>query len=832
MNTNVRDLSAAPLRDEAPIILNALRSACAKIAPVWSLENFVAVNPYLGLTDHSFTAAADLLHRVGGIEMTLPVSFYLDALKEGKIQAVDVQEALFKDDPAAADQATAFIQRAYAVRVAEQSRVMVDTVADVVSRETGKDWSRFATDRTSAWAASYFDNGQALWATAQQNAGIFSAWKTEAAIDRTPIVMGLAKFNDLVKGLPEEPLAAARFALERLDVPQAGLDIYLHRLLLRVGGWAAYAARVDWDSKLYGGKDGALIEFLSILLSWEYCLLECLGDEHVQFSWERASEALVVQQAGGQPNELLQLKLQLQQAFDQAAQRVLVDKFAHQTPMVPAPKPRASAQAIFCIDVRSEVFRRNLELVAPRISTLGFAGFFAFPINFIPLGHAHGQAQCPVLLPTGPAILEEIPEPAANERAIESRRLSHHVERAWRSFKLGAISCFSFVGPVGLMYLPKLFTDSFGLTRPVPHPESEGLKSADYKRRKISLEVGRHAQGAVGIPLNERIQMAKGALSAMSLTKDFARLVLIVGHGSTTVNNPYATGLDCGACGGHTGEANARVAAAVLNQPAVRDGLRAEGIVIPEDTHFMACQHDTTTDEVSLFNADEIPASHLREVADLRKQLQLAGHAARKERALRLGIAATDDVDHLVMARSKDWAQVRPEWGLAGCSAFIVAPRYRTVGIDLGGRSFLHSYDWKADDGYGVLELIMTAPMVVASWISLQYYASTVDNKHYGSGNKTLHNVTAGIGVLEGYAGDLRTGLPWQSVHDGQQYQHDPLRLNVVIEAPIEVMNGILEKHDAVRQLCDNEWIHLLAMDAEGRVAHRYAGELAWESLA
>jgi uncharacterized protein YbcC (UPF0753/DUF2309 family) len=159
----------------------------------------------------------------------------------------------------------------------------------------------------------------------------------------------------------------------------------------------------------------------------------------------------------------------------------------------------------------------------------------------------------------------------------------------------------------------------------------------------------------------------------------------------------------------------------------------------------------------------------------------------------------------------------------------VVAPRECSAGLDLGGRSFLHSYVWHNDPGFGVLELIMTAPMVVTSWISLQYYASTVDNRVFGAGNKTLHNVVGRVGVYEGNGGDLRAGLPWQSVHDGERYQHEPLRLSVVIAAPIDAMNGVLRKHDMVRALCDNGWVQLLAMDDAGRITHRYRRDLAWE---
>jgi uncharacterized protein YbcC (UPF0753/DUF2309 family) len=161
-----------------------------------------------------------------------------------------------------------------------------------------------------------------------------------------------------------------------------------------------------------------------------------------------------------------------------------------------------------------------------------------------------------------------------------------------------------------------------------------------------------------------------------------------------------------------------------------------------------------------------------------------------------------------------------------------VAPRERTKGIDFEGRSFLHSYDWREDAGFGVLELVMTAPMVVGSWISLQYYASTVDNRTFGCGNKVLHNVVGTVGVLEGNSGDLRVGLPWQSVHDGERLVHEPMRLNVVIEAPIEAMNAILAKHASVRALVDNGWLHLYALGDAGHVTHRYAGGLTWEPVA
>ncbi len=807
--------------------LEVLRQACKKIAPVWPLENFVAVNPYLGHANQTFENTAQTLAKVGGIQMTLPISFYLEKIKEGRITKIDLQKALSKSkEKTNVADFIAFLESSK-----EESQVgsTVANLADVATQVTGKDWNRFVTSRISTWAASYFDDGQASWVASDKKLGVYSAWKFEAEVDSTTEIMGLKGFKKAARSLPGDPIKAMESALQILEIHENVLPIYLHRLLLSIGGWSAFAARLDWDSELHGGKDGKLMEFLIVLLCWEACLFQSLDSPKLRVKWLTAKKSMSLASKSSEINQQLAQKLILQEAFDQAAQREIIEKFKTPQPDKPLLAEQTKAQAIFCIDVRSEVFRRNLELVDQEIETIGFAGFFAFPITYVPLGHEEGADQCPVLIPAGPTIMETIPDRPTYETARESRMLEHQVKHLWKSFRSGAITCFSFVSPLGMSYLPKLFTDTFGLTRPVPHPDHIGLDDKNIKLKGASLEVATHHHVAVGIPLEQRVQMAKNALNAMSLTSDFARFVLIVGHGSTTVNNPHASGLDCGACGGRSGEPNAKVAAAVLNDAKVREMLKAESIDIPDTTIFLSCLHDTTTDEVTIFNEHEVIASRTEELVELKKSLAKAGHASRTERALRM--STTGNVDDAIMSRSKDWSQVRPEWGLAGCSAFVVAPRSRTKGLDLQGKSFLHSYDWKKDKGFSVLELIMTAPMVVTSWINLQYFASTVDNKNFGSGNKTLHNVTGGVGVLEGFSGDLRVGLPIQSVHDGKKFQHEPLRLNVIIEAPIEAMNAILEKHESVRNLVDNEWIHLLAMDAEGKVAHRYAGKLTWEDV-
>lgn len=816
------------LKDAETLALH-LGATVKKVAPVWPLESFVAVNPYLGMIDETFDAVAARMRRVAGARMTMPTAFYLAALDEGRITNDDLRTAL--EAAGRSDDAETFVRAARDAAPAETgSMATVPTVADVAGSVTKMDWIRFVTDRVSAWASAHFDHGQADWGPGQPEAAVYASWRAEAELDRTPEIMGLPGFRAAVKKLPAEAMGAAEAALRRLDVPVEGLDPYLHRLLMRVGGWSAYAGRIVWDRGLYDGvEDDTLVQLLCVLLSWEAAMLESLENK-VGAAWTEARAQLRALD-GSVPDDL-ERTLVFQAAYERSAQRALEalfnDRAAIQSTLSDV---RPKAQAVFCIDVRSEVYRRHLEAADPEVETLGFAGFFAFPVEHVPLAHEKGGTQCPVLLTPAAKVEEGIADGAMEAAAVRGRRLSHEVKRAWQAFKMGAISCFSFVGPVGLAYLPKLFTDGFGLTRPVPHPDDEGLGADHIKQKDVRLEPRSRGSATFGIPLEQRVDLAAGALGAMSLTSGFARFVLITGHGSTTVNNPHATGLDCGACGGRTGEANARVTAHTLNDQQVRTQLAKRGIEIPEDTVFLACQHDTTTDEITIFNRSAVPASHVQELAQLEATLTRASKACRAERAVRLGLAKGETVDPAVLLRSRDWAQVRPEWGLAGCSAFIVAPRHRTKNLSFGGRSFLHSYEWRQDEGFGVLELVMTAPMVVASWISLQYYASTVDNELFGCGNKTLHNVVGLVGVLEGNAGDLRVGLPWQSVHDGESLQHEPLRLNVIIEAPLDAMNAVIQKHEMVRQLLDNGWLHLYALDENGHLAHKYARGNEWRRV-
>jgi uncharacterized protein YbcC (UPF0753/DUF2309 family) len=356
-------------------------------------------------------------------------------------------------------------------------------------------------------------------------------------------------------------------------------------------------------------------------------------------------------------------------------------------------------------------------------------------------------------------------------------------------------------------------------------------KSSDAKfdglSKDLHAQLGPTLQGLnhQGITLSRQADMAEGMLRNLGITKDFAKLVVFCGHACQTENNPLAAGLDCGACGGHSGEPNARFAAKLLNQPYIRKAMANRGIVIPKETHFMGALHNTTTDQIEFFDLEKVPEGHRESLQELVSACAIASNQTQIER---LPIVSSKSRGEL-LKRANDWSEVRPEWGLAGNAAFIVARRSLTKNANLDARAFLHSYDYTQDAEGKVLETIMTAPMIVANWINMQYYASTVDNHHFGSGTKTVHNVVGGFGIFSGNGGDLKTGLPLQSLHTGKQFQHLPMRLQVVIDAPREMIDRVIAKHQLVSDLLTGGWLHLVAI--EGQTMYRFVQDATWESL-
>lgn len=586
---------------------------------------------------------------------------------------------------------------------------------------------------------------------------------------------------------------------------------------------------------------------------------------------------------------------------------------------------RPYSQSVFCIDVRSEPFRRHLESVGPH-ETYGFAGFFAASIRYRAWGKEHDTMQFPAIGQAKNEV-QEIPRSYLQHLVSEHQsrtRWFHNSHTLLHDLKDNVVTPYVMVESLGWFYglpilgktlVPSLYRRCTAWIRQrlVPfipttltvdklsprdtaemvtaeqqvvirtalrerlrlrssamtpdlveelrqqalsgHGKPAALDRAaaqagiprdqlgmlvDTLRRQYDLNsrsAGHHKEqiARTGFTLDEQTLTVDTALRMMGLTRNFARLVLFCAHGSTSDNNPYESALDCGACGGNEGKPNARVVAMMANNPNVRDRLSALGIEIPSDTHFIAGQMDTTTDVVQLFDLEDVPPTHRADLARLQEDLKEAGELSSRERSGRFPDVGRPlplgEAQAHVLRRSADWSQIRPEWGLSGNTSFIIARRELTKHLDLQGRVFLHSYDYREDPTNRLLETLLTAPQVVGQWINMEHYFSAVDNEVYGSGSKIYHNVVGRLGIMSGPWSDLRLGLARQTVMNGQMPYHEPMRLLTIVEAPRDRIDELISRHEVLQHYYHNEWVHLAALDPTDQTWYRYSLAGQWRPI-
>jgi uncharacterized protein len=839
MNQSVDNLLMGNLR-----LAEHITVATQRIAPTWPLDQFIAVNPYWGWVGRPIAEAASALGTLSGTQLTMPPEWFRAQWNAGYLRpehlraAVEAQAGTQNGPGASVSDAAGTEEQVRgaitALNAPAPPAVPIPLVTDLrdacTAPRPGLTWRALVTHQISQHCAAFFDKHQSTWSM-DTAGGLYRSWHRQIDADHgLPWRKGRTALKARLAILPIEPPALIASALDALGIPEEGREAYLTAVLMSVGGWAAWCAYVRWQARLSGADDSQIVDLLAIRIAWEWLLHADSAPDEIPADWASrwglAGEARTALQADQRHCWLLQSAVEI------AYQQTLIGKLCASAPRAAIETP--AVQAVFCIDVRSEVYRRALEAASPAVHTRGFAGFFGLPIAYNPVGSALTRPQLPGLLAASQTVIESSAAnlsqrlPASDGSAALGqvvslqRRNALQWRQRWADFRATSTSAFSFVESIGLTYGAKLLSDSLASTATPVRWEDTGLpkQAVATLRPRLSQTTSDPAAAAA---------MAKGILTAMGLTQDFAPLLLLAGHGSQSANNPHAAGLDCGACGGQTGEVNARVLADLLNAPAVREELRKMGVDIPATTHCLAALHNTTTDEVLLYDTRDVPESLHSVLVQLRQWLAKAGETARAERTPALGLAALsgqpEALRRAVQERANDWAQVRPEWGLADNAAFIVAPRARTRHVDLAGRAFLHDYDWRQDRDLSVLTLIMTAPMVVTHWINMQYHASTVDNPRYGSGNKVLHNVVGGnLGVFEGNGGDLRIGLPMQSVYDGQKFRHTPLRLSVFIEAPRLAIDTVMVRHDTVRDLVEHGWLHLFRTDASGNWVEQFRG--------
>jgi uncharacterized protein YbcC (UPF0753/DUF2309 family) len=724
------------------------------------------------------------------------------------------------------------------------------------------------------FCGTFLDQGLARWQLPRRGEGFYHSF---CALYRQPP----GPPDRWLRGLPAElgrlqdgrvsPLESVRESLEALGVGEAEWDDFLSATLLALRGWAGMVQFLQerGDRAIRPVPEDSLVEFLAVRLLLDRLALAHVAREALGFAGplrELRAElrrrlgprqppspeqrAFVVfqlaQVLGWSPAELHRLgeadwatlleeietfpaierRRILHLAYERHLYTQTLDALSlyNRSPHRDPPAPRF--QAMFCIDEREESLRRHLEEVAPDAVTFGIAGFYFVPMYYRGVADAHFVPLCPAVLRPRHWVVEEVVASAgdAHQRHARRRRalglLSHGLHVASRSFVLGALlsaaaGVLASIPLIARTLVPRLtgrlrrkagrFVQAPRLTRlrlerhePTPGPEG----------------------GRIGFSLEEMTDLAERVLRDTGLTSDLSRLVLVFGHGSTSMNNPHESAHDCGACGGSRGGPNGRALAHILNDPRVRNGLRGRGLAIPLQTLFVGGMHNTSSGAVTFYDLDQLPQSHRAEFEDVRALVERAADRDAHERCRRFESApltlSFEAARQHVEGRAEDLAQVRPEWGHATNAICVVGRRHRTRGLFLDRRAFLNSYDPTQDDADAtVLTRILQAAVPVCAGINLEYYFSYVDNQGYGSGTKLPHNLAALLGVMDGAASDLRTGLPWQMVEI-----HEPVRILFVVETRPETMLRIMDRDPGIGQLCRNEWIRLAVLSPDSAEVH------------
>jgi uncharacterized protein YbcC (UPF0753/DUF2309 family) len=741
---------------------------------------------------------------------------------------------------------------------------------DLLFEATGADSDALVHGMLIPFCAAFLDQGVARWELPRRELGFLRAFaalygRSGGSPERWR--RGLAEALVRLEKEGISPLESIRESLDVLGVSRDEWEPFLAGTLLALRGWAGMIHQIEsrGDRVVRPIRKGSLVEFLAVRLILERLALAYIArtglgiDEPVREFWhllrgqidphwppsveQRAFLVFQLAQVfGTTPGSLhalgcaewskllqeieefsaLERRRLFHEAYEQRLYTQSLDAIAlhNQKPPLLVCAPRF--QAIFCIDEREESIRRHIEEVAPDAVTFGTAGFFSIAMYYRGAGDAHFVALCPAVVRPGHYVVEQVIAPLEDEHRRRARRrrvfgmATHRFHAESRSIGVGTILT-AFVGM--LASIPLVARTLF--PRLTAQFRRRVVWFAEPPLTRLQLERAdpnpRPDFGHQGFTIDEMADIGEKVLREIGLTSGLARLVLVIGHGSTSMNNPHESAHDCGACGGARGGPNARALAQILNDRRVRALLAGRGLVVPDSAVFVGGIHNTSNESVTFYDVDLVPDSHRQEFERARSDIEEACDRDAHERCRRFHSAPLSSslsaARQHVEGRAEDLAQVRPEWGHATNAINVVGRRELSRGLFLDRRAFLTSYDPEQDDPEGtILTRILQAVFPVCAGISLEYYFSYVDNKGWGCGTKLPHNIVSLVGVMDGASSDLRTGLPWQMVEI-----HEPVRILFVVETTKETMLGILARNPNIERLCRNHWVSLAVIDPTTR---------------
>ena len=738
---------------------------------------------------------------------------------------------------------------------------------DALLVATGEDSDRLVHEALGRFTAAFVDQGFSGWMLPARDQGYFKAFAAYYTQSKGPPDRWIRDLKSEIERLEiagMTPLESIAESLQLLGVEESEAETFISATLLALRGWAGmiWQLEVRPDRVPRGVPAGTLVEFLAARLILERLAMKYLADREleseqqlsglrdIEVAHHATEETLTVEQTaflifqlaqvrGWLPRELhclaasdweklvaeisdfsaLERRRLLHVTFERRFRTQALDAIASRVQREPIRVETPRFQATFCIDAREESFRRHLEEIAPDVETFGTAGFYGVPMYYRGAADAHYAALCPIVIKPTRWVVEDVVynlEETHRRRAVARRALgtaSHRVHVGSRNFAAGAILA---TGAGALATIPLVARILFPrVTAQLRKTVGSFVAPPNVTRlrlERLSAEPGPEGDG-IGFSLAEMAEMGERALRDIGLTSNFARLVLILGHGSACLNNPHKSCYDCGACSGSAGGPNGRALAMILNDSRVREILKSNGLKIPAETYFIGGMHNTCTDSITFFDLDLMQRSYLSDFEAAKATLEEACKRNAHERCRRFDLApldlSLDEALRHVEERSEDLAQTRPEYGNSTNALCIVGRRSRFRGLYLDRRPFLMSYDPTQDDeDANILGRILGAVIPVCSGINLQYTLSYIDNTGFGCGTKLPHNVTSLLGVMDGAASDLRPGLPWQGVDI-----HDPMRIVFVLETSEQAIRKIMARNETVRNILFNEWAQLALLN-------------------
>lgn len=770
------------------ILLKSIDQASKIIGKTWPLHTFVASNPLAGYEGENFKDALFTAEKYLNANVFPAAKLYRQAWENGDISKEVLTKYLLENGLNKSPNKYLQILESSEILESVNPNHQVDLIM-------------------SKWLAAFMDEGLAEWDMPFKSEGFYTAW-------RNLIIYDSQIGETSLKEIPKSSYVTLERILSKYEEHQYVSILSYH--LGSLPGWVGYINhRSESNSAWQDEFPIQMIDYLAARL-WTAKKLNAaiLPPEKV---------------TNGSENDLSNLKYIWLKAWEQTWQNNLIDTITKDNKSNKTNKEieLPEAQMVFCIDTRSEQIRRNIESKG-NFETYGYAGFFGIAMDYENLSDGIVRKSCPPIVGSAYKVTEHAQQ---NKEKDFLHFKKKNKQRSFINYFLNRMknmlpSAYGFVEGSGLYY-------GFSLIVKTINPSwiyKSKLKEAEVNINICSPQIHtvlKHEPLATDIPLSEKVGIVKSAFDLMGW-KNFAPIVLFVGHASHSANNPFGSSLDCGACAASPGRHNARMLASLANLTEVREALRVNhGIEIPESTVFIGAEHNTTTDEIVLFDS-EVPTSFSKQIESLKRKLYLAQKSATAER-LGYGIKSVN----LANKKANDWSETRPEWGLAKNAGFIIGSRNLTKKSNLDSRCFLHSYDWELDKTGKALEGIMQGPMVVTQWINNHYYFSTVDNKVFGGGSKISHNIIGKFGVVQGNGGDLKMGLPMQSLFESDEIMyHKPLRLSVLINAPIDRVSEIIERNENIKSLIDNEWIYLMVIDPlQHNTIYQYKKSLKWTNL-